>query len=186
MKVLHFEKMKPHEVKKLNIIRKLNDYKDHEKIKSLLKEFDKKQEDDYFLTQANIKFGKIRSLDKKFSERNPYSYVGPSQLLPNHSKRKLTNSVRYKYNSSLSLSKLERKNKDSLNINKNHVIDNKSLKNYYNEIRQRIHEEKSRNEDRNKLLIEVPYGVRKSLINQENIFRKIMKEKRRKRIMEEK
>ena len=186
MKVLHFEKMKPHEVKKLNIIRKLNDYKDHEKIKSLLKEFDKKQENDYFLTQANIKIGKIRSLDKKFSERNPYSYVGPSQLLPNHNKRKLTNSVRYKYNSSLSSSKLERKNKDSLNINKNHVIDNKSLKNYYNEIRQRIHEEKSRNEDRNKLLIEVPYGVRKSLINQENIFRKIMKEKRRKRIMEEK
>ena len=94
--------------------------------------------------------------------------------------------MRYKYNNSLSSSKIIRHIKDSLNINKNHVIDNKSLKNFYNDIRQRIAEEKTKNEDTYKLLIEVPFAVRKSLINQEKLFRKIMKEKKIKKIMQEK
>ena len=81
---------------------------------------------------------------------------------------------------------MEKKNKESLHINKNNIIDNKSLKNYFNDIRQRIKEDKSKNEDRNKLLIDLPYGVRKSLLYQENIFKKIMKEKKFKKIMEEK
>ena len=189
MKVVTFEPKKPgkpKELTKLNIIKKLKEYKDQDKIKSLLKEFDKKQENDYFLTQSNIKIGKICSLDKKYTEKSPYSYVGHSQRT-NIRKKQTTRQnslMNYKVGNSLSTNRMERKNKDILNINKNHVIDNKELKNYYNEIRQRIHEEKSNNEKRNKLLIEVPYGVRKSLINQENIFKKMLREKRIKKIME--
>ena len=189
MKVVTFEPKKPgkpKELTKLNIIKKLKEYKDQDKIKSLLKEFDKKQENDYFLTQSNIKIGKICSLDKKYTEKSPYSYVGHSQRT-NIRKKQTTRQnslMNYKVGNSLSTNRMERKNKDILNINKNHVIDNKELKNYYNEIRQRIHEEKSNNEKRNKLLIEVPYGVRKRLINQENIFKKMLREKRIKKIME--
>jgi len=186
---------KPQEIKTLNVIRRLKDYKDHDKITFLLQEFDKKQNLDYFLTQNNIKIGKLSPVKNKFYDKNnnliPYSYVGPSTIFSNSSKRPTVfrqNSImKYRYNSSFSTSKVEKnKNKDSLNINKNHIIDNKSLKNYYNDIRQRISEEKIKNEDKYKLLFEIPFYARKSLINQENTFRKIMKEKRIKNLMQEK
>ena len=194
MNDLKVEKNKPKELKKLNIIRKLKEYKEQDKITSLLNEFNKKQEIDYFLTQSNIRVGKINPLNKKITDKNhhltPYSYVGPQPMTSHNFKRTSTirqNSLmKYKYNNSLSSSRIMRPNKDALNINKNHVIDNKSLKNYYNDIRQRISEEKLKNEDKYKLLIEVPLGVRKSLIEQENIFRKVMKEKRVKKLMQEK
>lgn len=192
MKETSKEYIKPQEVKKLNIIKQLRKYKDIEKIISIIKDFNKKQESDYFLTQNNIKIGKITANSRKTKEIKPFSYVGQSYML-NAQKRKLMNYqntiIKYRHynNSNSSSNKLDRnKNKDYLQINKNQVIDNKSLKNYYNEIRQRISEEKSKNEDRNKLLIEVPNEIRKSLLEQENIFKKIMKEKRIKKLMQEK
>ena len=167
---------KPKELIKLNIIRKLKKYKEKEKISSLLDDFNKRQEKDYFLTQSNIKIGKFQ-LQKKINGQkqniSPYSYVGPAGISSYNTKKSMlirqNSLMKYKYNNSLSSSKLIRHVKDSLNINKNHVIDNKSLKNFYNDIRQRISEEKSQNEDKYKLLIEVPFGVRQSLINQENL-----------------
>ena len=192
MKESNKELIKPQEVKKLNIIQKLRHYKDFDKIVSIIKDYNKKQESDYFLIQNNIKMGKITVNPRKIREINSYSYVGPSAL-QSPQKRKQTNYqntiIKHKYNhtNSLSSGKLDRtRYKDSLHINKNQVIDNKSLKNYYNDIRQRILDEKSKIEDRNKLLIEVPDEVRKSLIEQENIFKKIMKEKKIKKLMQEK
>jgi hypothetical protein len=141
---------------------------------------------DYFLTQNNIWIGKLNPINKYLNDRNqkyaPYSYVGSHYKRPtaiHHTSMRLRNN-------SLSSSRIVRQRRDSVHINKNNVIDNKSLKNYYNDIRQRISEEKSKNEDKYKLLTEVPYGVRKSLINQENIFRKVIKEKKIKKLMQEK
>ena len=172
--------------KKLKVIKKLKKHKDQEKIISLLNEYNKKQELDYFLTQNNIWIGKLSPINKYPNDRNqkyaPYSYVGSHYKRPTAI---LHTSMRYR-NNSLSSSRIVRQRRDSVHINKNNVIDNKSLKNYYNDIRQRISEEKSKNEDKYKLLTEVPYGVRKSLINQENIFRKIIKEKKVKKLMQEK
>ena len=186
------ERSKSQKLKKLNIIKKLKDYKDHEKISSILKEYEKKQESDYFLTQNNIKIGKILPYNHKIKEKLRFSFVGPSQLYQsqNHKKKITTRQnslMQYKYSKSISSSRIERlKNINNLNITKNHVIDNKALRNFYNDTRIRIQDEKSKIEDRNKLLIEVPFGIRKSLINQENIFRKIMKEKKLKKNMQEK
>ena len=184
---------KPTKLKKLNVIRKLKDYKERDKITSLLNEFNKKQEIDYFITQNNIRLGKINPINKEMNDKNhnisPYSYVGPHSLISHNfkwsSNIRQNSLLRHKYSNSLSSNKTMRQNRDSLNINKNHIIDNKSLKNYFNDIRQRISEEKSRNEDKYKLLIEVPIGIRKSLINQENKFTKIMKEKKIKKLMQE-
>jgi hypothetical protein len=176
----------PNKCKKLNVIKKLKKHKEQEKIISLLNEYNKKQEMDYFLTQNNIWIGKLNPINKYLNDRNqkyaPYSYVGSHYKRPtaiHHTSMRLRNN-------SLSSSRIVRQRRDSVHINKNNVIDNKSLKNYYNDIRQRISEEKSKNEDKYKLLTEVPYGVRKSLINQENIFRKVIKEKKIKKLMQEK
>ena len=189
------EKNKLQEIKKLNIIRRLKDYKDHDKITNLLQEFNQKQNSDYFLTQNNIKIGKLNPIKNKYYDKNnnliPYSYVGPSSLFPNSPKRstlfKQNSIMKYRCNS-LSSSKIMEKTKykDSLNINQNHIIDNKSLKNYYNDIRKRISEEKTKNEGNKKFLLEIPFYARKSLIDQEKTFRKILKENRIKNIMEEK
>ena len=187
----------PQEIRKINIIKKLKEYKDQNKIIPFLQEYNKKQESDYFMTPNNIKIGRINPIKQKFYDKNnnliPYSFVGPPHIFnsSNNNKRfsviRQNSMMKNKYNNSLSTSRFEKsKNKESLKINKNHTIDNKSLKNYYNEIRQRIAEDKKKNEDRYKLLIQVPFGIRKSLINQENIFSKIMREKRLKKIMQEK
>ena len=194
------EKKKPKLLIKLNVIKNLKEYKDRDKIAPLIEEFNKKQESDYFLTQNNIILGKLSRTPKRpvFYDKNnhliPYSYVGPSLIFTNYSdKRKLTLRQssnlqnKMKNNVSFSSSRVERfrQNKDVFNIN-NHVIDNISLRNYYNEIRQRILEEKNDEKDNYRILTEVPYGVRKSLINQENILRKINKEKKIKNHIQEK
>ena len=177
------------EIKKLNIIKKLKEYEEQEKITNLLQEFNKKQEDDYFLTQNNIKIGKFSPEKKNFYDNNnnliPYSYVGPSSLFNTSISKKApnirTNSIlKYKSNASSS------KNKESLHINKNIIIDNKYLKNHYNEIRKRISEIKLQKSEKNRLLFEVPFGVRRSLINQENNFIKLIKEKKLEKKLQEK
>ena len=66
MSELGSEKMIPQEIRKLNIIKKLKEYKDHNKIIPLLQAYNKKQESDYFMTQTNIKIGKINPLKKSF------------------------------------------------------------------------------------------------------------------------
>ena len=180
---------KNQEIKKLNIIKKLKEYEEQEKITNLLQEFNKKQEDDYFLTQNNIKIGKFSPEKKNFYDSNnnliPYSYVGPSSLFNASISKKApnirTNSIlKYKSNASSS------KNKESLHINKNIIIDNKYLKNHFNEIRKRISEIKLQKSEKNRLLFEVPFGVRRSLINQENNFIKLIKEKKLEKKLQEK
>lgn len=167
----------PKEIKNINIIHKLREYKEQDKVAEILKEFNKKQENDFFLTQHNIKFGKITSIPKK-NEQNPifYPYTHHSSNIKKPTLNHTNSIMRYKSNVSISSA---RKNKDSNTINKNIIIDNKYLKNYYNDIRKRISEEKTKNEDKYKLLLQVPFGVRKSLINQENIF---IKSKRNKQL----
>ena len=180
---------KRQEIKKLNIIKKLKEYEEQTKITNLLQEFNKKQENDYFLTQNNIKIGKFSPEKKNFYDSNnnliPYSYVGPSSLFNTSISKKAanikTNSLlKYKSNASSS------KNKESLHINKNIIIDNKYLKNHFNEIRKRISEIKLQKTEKNKLLLEVPFGIRQSLINQENNFIKLMKEKKLEKKLQEK
>ena len=176
---------KPQEIKKLNIIHKLKEYQEHAKVTQLLKDFTKKQEIDYFLTQNNIKFGKMNPKSKK-NEQNIIQY--PIGFYSSNSKKPTslhTNSL-LKYKSNVSTSSGRIKNKDLNSINKNIIIDNKYLKNFFNDIRKRISEEKQKKEDKYKLLLEVPYGVRKSLINQENIFMKSLKNQQLEKNLQEK
>ena len=69
MKDFNHEISKSKDLVKLNIIRKLKKYKDKEKISLLLDEFNKKQEKDYFLTQSNIRIGKLITTNKKFNDK---------------------------------------------------------------------------------------------------------------------
>ena len=179
---------KPPSLKKLNVIKRLKEYKGHHLISSLLNDFRKRQEKDYFLIESNIRIGKINDINKYNTDKNMDSSSNSHQspLKKKHTLRQ-SSFGKFKTNNSLSSTKIERlKNKESFNINKNHIIDNKLLKNYYNEIRQRISDEKAKNEEKTKILLEVPLGVRQSLINQENIFKKILKEKKDKIIMQKK
>ena len=103
------EKQIPQELIKLNIIKKLKEYKEHDKIAALIKEFKKKQESDYFLTQSNIKIGKITP-DIKKENRSPYLNIGRSSILSTHSSKmkqtfRQNSLMRYKYSNSLSSSK---------------------------------------------------------------------------------
>lgn len=190
---LSSKKSKPNILLQLNVIKNLKDHKDRDIIESLLENYKNEEKVNYFHTQNNISVGKIitnkdrKVLFDKNSKLNPYSYVGFN--LHNYTRKQTLRQSKMKSNISLSSSRIEKQklsHKDLLNVNNHHTIDNKSLKNYYNEIRQRISEEKNSQKDRYKLLTEVPFPIRKSLINQENIFRKIMKEKKIKNAIQEK
>jgi hypothetical protein len=190
--------------KKVNMIRSLKEHKDKDKISKLITEYNKKQEEDFFLNQNNIYIGKL-NLKRTFFDKNnnliPYSYVGPSsQFTTRQSKR--IGSLRQSYNIfhsqdslniksknliSLSASRIEKQRnmKDLINVNNNQIIDNTTLKNYYEDIRKNISERKEKKRDRDKLLIKMPFPIRKSLICQENIFRKNIKEKKIVKLIEE-
>ena len=176
------------EYRKLNIIKKLKEHKERDKITFLLNDFNKKQENDFFLTQSYIRLGKLKPINIHHNDKSqslgPYSYEGFHHIRRSSAIRQ----TRYRNtNTSLSTSRLVvRQRRDSVHINKNNIIDNKSLKNYYNDIRQRILENKAKNEEKDQLLTEVPYGVKKSLINQEKIFKKVIKDKKVKQIIQEK
>ena len=190
--------------KKLNMIRSLKDHKDKDKISKLIAKYNKMQEEDYFLNQNNIYIGKL-NLKRTFFDKNnnliPYSFVGPSsQFTTRQSKR--IGTLRQSYNLfhsqdssniksknlvSLSTSRIEKQKnmKDLLNANNNQIIDNSALKNYFEDIRKNISEKKEKKRDRDKLLKTMPFPVRKTLIYQENIFRKNNQEKKIMKLIEE-
>ena len=190
------EKYKPNILTKINVIKNLREHKYKDKITNYIDKYNKEQESNYFFTQNNISLGKVNQNSsqslKKFYDKNhnliPYSFVGPPNLftLQNNPKkstiRQSSALMKLKGGNSLSVSRFERAKQNKEFLNSHQVIDNKLLKNYYNEIRQRISEEKK--ENKNKILTNFP--IRKSLINQEKKLRKFIKEKKLKNNMLEK
>ena len=187
------KKSKANILLQLNVIKNLKDHKDRDIIKSLLEDYKNEEKANYFHTQSNISLGKIitnnnrKILFDKNNKLEPYLYSGIN--MHNSTRKQTWKQNKIKSSNSLTISRIEKQkqsNKELLNANNHHSIDNKSLKNYYNEIRQRISEEKNAKKDKYKLLTEVPFPIRKSLIDQENIFRKIMKEKKIENSLQEK
>ena len=193
-------------LKKVNMIKNLKDHKEKDQISKIITEYNKKQEEDYFLKQNNIYIGKINLKKSLFDKNNdiiPYSFVGTfNQSSPRPLKRIGTlrqssnlyqsqeSSNKNKNYNSLSVSRVEKQRnmKELLSINSNQIIDNTALKSYYEEIRKTISEKKKKNQDndRKKLMITMPFPIRKSLLYQENIFRKNTQEKKLVKLIEEK
>ena len=183
--------------KNLNIIRKLKDYADKEKVTLLLDEYNKKQEEDYFLTQKNIKIGRINT-DIKNS--NPFTYCQSPQkknnfmnqrkqyLLNDNSFNSSSNAYsNFKRSYSISSRKVSRltSNIETASVSKKNIIDNSDLKRHFHNIRQRINDYKTKKNHRKKLDIEVPLRIKQSLYKQEKFFKKIKREKTRNKKNEE-
>ena len=175
--------------KNLNIIKKLKDYKDKDKITMLLDEFNKKQELDYFLTQNNIRIGKINGNTEDAKRPNPFTYnASPKKTMHQNQRRQVivgdnsyNNSMSiFKRSISSSSRKISRltQNADTSNNHKKNLIDNVELKKYFNEIRQRINNYRIKKHFRKKIFTEMPLNIRKSLFKQEKLFKKLLKEKR--------
>ena len=191
--ILASKKSKQNILLQLNVVMNLKNHKDRDIIKSLLEDYKNEERANYFHTQSNISLGKIitnnnrKVLIDKNNKISPYSYSGFNTI--NNTRKQTLRQSKIKSSNSLTTSRIEKQklsNKELLNTNNHHSIDNKSLKNYYNEIRQRISQEKNYKKDKYKLLTEVPFPIRKSLIDQENIFRKIIKEKKIENSIQEK
>ena len=183
--------------KNLNIIRKLKDYADKEKVTLLLDEYNKKQEEDYFLTQKNIKIGRINT-DIKNS--NPLTYCQSPQkknnfmnqrkqyLLNDNSFNSSSNAYsNFKRSYSISSRKVSRltSNIETASVSKKNIIDNSDLKRHFHNIRQRINDYKTKKNHRKKLDIEVPLRIKQSIYKQEKFFKKIKREKTRNKKNEE-
>ena len=191
--ILASKKSKQNILLQLNVVMNLKNHKDRDIIKSLLEDYKNEERANYFHTQSNISLGKIitnnnrKVLIDKNNKISAYLYSGFNTI--NNTRKQTLRQSKIKSSNSLTTSRIEKQklsNKELLNTNNHHSIDNKSLKNYYNEIRQRISQEKNYKKDKYKLLTEVPFPIRKSLIDQENIFRKIIKEKKIENSIQEK
>ena len=124
-------------------------------------------------------------LASKKSKQNILLQLNVVMNLKNHKDRDIIKSLLEDYKneeranyfhtqSNISLGKIITNNNRKVLIDKN------------NKIRQRISQEKNYKKDKYKLLTEVPFPIRKSLIDQENIFRKIIKEKKIENSIQEK
>ena len=75
---------------KVKVIRNLKSHIEKDRITNIIKEYNKKQESDFFLTQKNISIGKL-NLAKAFIENNHYSHLNHinhhthQNLIPNSS-----------------------------------------------------------------------------------------------------
>ena len=184
--------------KNLNIIRKLKDYEDKEKVTLQLDEYNKKQESDYFLSQNNIKLGKLYTDTSKNGNPFTYSVQSPKKnnfqnqrrqiVLNDNSYNSYSNALSlFKRSLSISSRKVNRyvTNTDSSNTSKKNIIDNVDLKKHFNDIRQRINDYKNKKLHKKNIFSEVPLNIRKSLYKQEKLFKKILKEKTLKKFNEE-
>ena len=184
--------------KNLNIIRKLKDYEDKEKVALQLDEYNKKQESDYFLSQNNIKLGKLYTDTSKNGNPFTYSVQSPKKnnfqnqrrqiVLNDNSYNSYSNALSlFKRSLSISSRKVNRyvTNTDSSNTSKKNIIDNVDLKKHFNDIRQRINDYKNKKLHKKNIFSEVPLNIRKSLYKQEKLFKKILKEKTLKKFNEE-
>ena len=161
--ILASKKSKQNILLQLNVVMNLKNHKDRDIIKSLLEDYKNEERANYFHTQSNISLGKIitnnnrKVLIDKNNKISPYLYSGFNTI--NNTRKQTLRQSKIKSSNSLTTSRIEKQklsNKELLNTNNHHSIDNKSLKNYYNEIRQRISQEKNYKKDKYKLLTEVP------------------------------
>ena len=187
--------------KNLNFIRKLKEYKDKDKVTLILNEYNKKQKSDYFLTQNNIRIGRISNNDNPDKKKqNPFTILNsPAKVNNFHNQRRVPflgdislNSYSnayslFKRSASISSRKIARltQNSDQSSTSKKNVIDNIALKRHYNDIRQRINNKKTKKENEKNFLNDVNLDIRNTLDKQEKIFKKIIKEKKNQLISEE-
>ena len=193
------EKVHPNVIyRNMNLIRKLTDYEEKDKITLLLDEYNKKQEKDYFLTQRNIRIGKINTNPERTRE-NPFTYYqSPKKTIHQNQRRQMylgdnsynsyTNAINlFKRSTTLSSRKMNRimQNPDSSHHSKKNIIDNTDLKKIYNDIRNRIKDFKTKKKYKKKFYIEMPLNIRNCLYKQEKLFNKIKKDNNNKKINEE-
>jgi len=129
-----------------------------DKITLLLDEYNKKVEKDYFLTQRNIRIGRLNTNPEK-TRANPFTYhlQSPKKTMHQNQRRQVflgdtslnsysNNLNLYKRSTTLSSRKMNRimQNPDSSNNSKKNIIDNNDLKRLYNDIRNRINNYKTK------------------------------------------
>ena len=164
---------------KFHLIKSLNRHEKKEMVKSILDDYKKKEQLDYFTYLNNIAYGTINKKSKYDRDNNliPYTYVGPEDIF-NLSKNKPNLNTSRNRHKNMSFMKKNRKSQ----INRYpddcyQIIDNKILNSYYNDIKNRVFNKKNKTVNNKILLRKVPFPIKKSLIEQENVFKNEIKNK---------
>ena len=169
-------------IRKVCLIRSFKDYKGKDEIKPILDDYEKRQQTNYFTYEKAISLGSLSEKKIYDKENNllPYSYVGPSDIFSPIKKNKLLNTSNTAKNPRNNSTSFIKKIKHTYNNSNDNFqfIDNFYLHSYYEDIKRRINDQNNRNKDKKCLLIKLPYAIKKSLKDQENIFIKAAKTKR--------
>ena len=159
------------------VIKNLRTHPYYNEIKPLITEYNERQKEDYFLTDENISVGKLNfGQNKIFDIKLPKSPEGKKYNIKRkdgqHTSKNIIRNVLPL--SSTSIEQIKQTNEE-FKVNRNHYIDNISLKSYYNNIRKKIYNLKRMKKENINLLTQLPNVVRKSLEKQENIIKKANK-----------
>ena len=166
----------PSNYKKYHFIKSLKEFDDKEKVKNALREYEKSQETNYFTYSKNIALGKINKRSKYDKNNNliPYSYVGHEEIFYTSK----SNKQLLLLNSSTIKKKKMKKNQIKEFSDNFQLIDNKMLHSYYDNIRNRILKHKNKSTKNAIILKKIPFPIRESLIQQENVFKRALKNKK--------
>ena len=160
---------------KLNFIKSLNQHEKKEIVKSILDEYKKKEKVDYFSYFNNIAYGTLSKKSKYDKDNNliPYKYVGSEDIFNlSKNKQNLYLSSHYRNRNLSFLKKNNKKNQNNKYLHDCYqIIDHKILQSYYNDIKKRISNKRNKNINNKNLLKKIPFPIRKSLLEQENVFK---------------
>ena len=164
----------PINFKKYHFIKSLNKCEDKEKVKMALRDYIKRQETDYFTYSNNISLGKINRRIKYDKNNNmPYSNIGHEEIYSSKSNKQLL-----LLNPSTNKKKKLKKNQVKEFSDNYQLIDNKTLHSHYIDIKNRILRHKNKSTNTAIILKKVPFPIRESLIQQENVFKRALKNKK--------
>ncbi len=164
---------------KYHIIKSLNRHEKKEMVKSILNDYKKKEQLDYFTYMNNIAYGTINKKSKYDKDNNliPYTYVGPEDIFNLSKNKPNLNTSRNRHKNMSFLKKNRRSQINKYSNDCYQIIDNKILHSYYNDIKNRVFNKKNRTVNNKIIFKKIPFPIRKSLINQENVFKTELKNK---------
>lgn len=172
------EKNNTENITKFHFIKSLDRHEKKDLVKSILDDYKEHEKLDYFSYLKNIAYGTITKKSKYDKDNNllPYKYVGPEDIF-NLSKNKNLNASTHKMRNMSFYRKNKKVQNDKCLNDCYQIIDNKILHSYYNDIKNRVFNKKNRTVNNKIIFKKIPFPIRKSLINQENVFKTELKNK---------
>jgi hypothetical protein len=164
---------------KIHFIKSLDRHEKKDIVKLILDDYKEKEKLDYFSYLSNIAYGAINKKSKYDKDNNllPYKYVGPEDVFNSSRTKQNLNASTYKNRNMSFYKKIKRGHSNKYLNDCFQIIDNKMLSSYFNDIKKRVFNRKNRTVNNKLIFKKIPFPIKNSLMQQENVFKTELKNK---------